>query len=113
MGWNGADVEGTIDLEQKQKISYVSLDVMNQPQSWIFMPSKVTVFTSDDNISFEESGSKAKFNISEDGVTRVEFRTNTNARYIRIKANNFGLIPKGYAGAGSPAWIFVDEVIVK
>ena len=113
LGWNGADFEGTIDLEQKQKISYVSLDVMNQPQSWIFMPSKVTVFTSDDNISFKESGSKAKFNISEDGVTRVEFRTNTNARYIRIKANNFGLIPKGYAGAGSPAWIFVDEVIVK
>jgi hypothetical protein len=86
LGWNGADFEGTIDLEQKQKISYVSLDVMNQPQSWIFMPSKVTVFTSDDNINFKETSSKSKFNIGEDGVTRIEFRTNANARYIRIKA---------------------------
>jgi alpha-L-fucosidase len=113
LGWNGADFEGTIDLGESQNISYVSLDFMNQPQSWIFMPSEVTVFSSDDNITFKKISTKSKFNIGEDGVFRIEFKTSLNTRYLRIKAKNYGTIPPGYAGSGSPAWIFVDEVIVK
>jgi alpha-L-fucosidase len=113
LGWNGADFEGTIDLGESQNISYVSLDFMNQPQSWIFMPSEVTVSSSDDNITFKKISTKSKFNIGEDGVFRIEFKTSLNTRYLRIKAKNYGTIPQGYAGSGSPAWIFVDEVIVK
>ncbi len=77
------------------------------------MPSEVTVFSSDDNITFKKISTKSKFNIGEDGVFRIEFKTSLNTRYLRIKAKNYGTIPPGYAGSGSPAWIFVDEVIVK
>ena len=34
------------------------------------------------------------------------------ARYIRIRASNYGKIPSWHAGAGGDAWIFVDEIMI-
>jgi hexosaminidase len=34
------------------------------------------------------------------------------ARYIKVQAENYGKLPEGHAGAGSPAWLFVDEMVV-
>ncbi|MEZ4985307.1 MAG: hypothetical protein R2795_09775 [Saprospiraceae bacterium] len=34
------------------------------------------------------------------------------ARYLRITATNYGIIPSGRQGAGNAAWLFVDEVVV-
>jgi hypothetical protein len=37
----------------------------------------------------------------------------TTTRFIKIKARNYGNLPEWHLGAGYPAFIFVDEVIVK
>ena len=37
----------------------------------------------------------------------------TTARYIRVKAYNLGKIPAWHPGAGSDAFIFVDEIIIE
>ena len=34
------------------------------------------------------------------------------ARYIKVVAKNKGQCPSWHPGAGNPAWIFCDEVIV-
>jgi hypothetical protein len=36
-----------------------------------------------------------------------------NARYIRIRAVNYGKIPTWHPGSGGDAWIFVDEIVVE
>ena len=35
------------------------------------------------------------------------------ARYVRVRARNFGRIPDWHPGRGSPAFIFVDEILVE
>jgi len=35
------------------------------------------------------------------------------ARYVRIRAVNFGKIPAWHPGHGGDAWIFADEVWIK
>jgi len=35
------------------------------------------------------------------------------ARYIRIRANNPGPCPDWHPGAGSPSWVFIDEVVIE
>jgi hexosaminidase len=35
------------------------------------------------------------------------------ARYIRLMVRNQGKIPAGSPGAGSAAWMFLDEVVVE
>jgi hexosaminidase len=32
---------------------------------------------------------------------------------FEVKAKNQGVCPEGHPGAGKPAWLFIDEVIVK
>jgi hexosaminidase len=49
-----------------------------------------------------------------DGVRKVQVSTDYTkhkARHIMIKAKN-SILPGWHAGAGKPAWIFVDEVVV-
>ena len=39
--------------------------------------------------------------------------TNTSARYVKVLAKNYGIIPAGKPGAGTPAWVFADEIEVE
>jgi len=34
------------------------------------------------------------------------------ARFVRVRASNFGTIPEWHPGAGYPAFIFIDEITV-
>ncbi|MEY5036889.1 MAG: hypothetical protein RLZZ110_1906, partial [Bacteroidota bacterium] len=36
-----------------------------------------------------------------------------SARYIRISAKCLKKLPPSHLGAGKPAWLFLDEVVVK
>ena len=50
-----------------------------------------------------------------EGVVTKEFVKSIppkTARYVRIRAVNFGKIPAWHPGSGGDAWIFVDEIIV-
>ena len=35
------------------------------------------------------------------------------ARYVRVKAYNYGTIPAWHPGHGGQAWIFIDEIIIQ
>jgi hypothetical protein len=35
------------------------------------------------------------------------------ARYVRVRAHNFGKIPSWHLGAGGDPWIFVDEIFIR
>ncbi|MBK8705245.1 MAG: hypothetical protein IPN33_17890 [Saprospiraceae bacterium] len=35
------------------------------------------------------------------------------ARYVRLKALNYGDLPAGHNGAGGKAWVFADEIVVE
>ena len=35
------------------------------------------------------------------------------ARYVRVRAKNYGKLPPWHPGAGNPAWLFTDELIVE
>jgi alpha-L-fucosidase len=113
LGWSGQDFEGTIDLQKIETIKKVSIDFFNLTQSWIYIPSEVILFVSDDGVNFKEVEKQSNFGIAEEGVRRVSFKGDFQAKYIKIVAKHYGLIPKGYEGAGSPAWLFIDEVVVE
>ena len=84
------------------------------PQSWIYPPSEVALWVSDDGVNFKEIETQRNLPIADEGTQRVLFKVkNLQAKFIKIVAKHYGTIPKGYEGAGSPAWLFVDEVVVE
>ena len=50
------------------------------------------------------------------GLGRIEARARVdwkNAKFIRVKVESFGVLPKWHPYAGEKAWIMVDEVEIE
>lgn len=114
LGFSGDDLDAIIDLGALNTVSHVTLGLLNDEGSWIYLPAQVTVALSDDGKTFHTAGSRSNEAISKEGGRHAIFSFNkTTARYIRIVAQNIGTIPAGKAGAGHPAWLFADEISVE
>ncbi|HEY0679529.1 MAG TPA: family 20 glycosylhydrolase [Chitinophagaceae bacterium] len=115
LGWSGADMEATIDLTKPVEIKSVNVHTMEQNGGWIYLPTGIDVLVSKDGKQFNRIGSSTSFEKDNTGFAsgyiRVNFSPRT-ARYIKVVAKNYGQIPEGKAGAGNPAWLFIDEIQV-
>lgn len=110
LGFSGKDANATIDLGTPNAISNVTIGVLSNEASWIYYPSQIEVFLSQDGQSFTSVGKASIDQIeAQKGNVHIEFPT-TTALYIKVVATNIGLIKDGNPGAGSPAWLFVDEI---
>ncbi|HYV90208.1 MAG TPA: family 20 glycosylhydrolase [Chitinophagales bacterium] len=114
LGFEGGDLVATIDLGMKENFSTVTLGVLNENGSWIYLPKKVEVFISDDGTNFTSAGAATFDAIKNSGGRKAIMSIgNVSARYVKVVAINYGLIPDGNAGAGHPAWLLVDEISIE
>lgn len=113
IGYNGGDMEATIDLGSLQQVSKVVLHSLNQEGSWIYQPASVDVSTSADGKTFSSQGTTDKFETTTGGNGIMTVSINTKARYVKVAVKNYGVIPEGKAGAGNKAWLFADEIEVQ
>lgn len=115
-GYTGTDFEAIVDLGKVQPIKYVAAGFVQEIRSWIWMPVDVSFYVSDDGedfvrVAFVEN----TVPIDDYSYVVKDFgaRINTKARFVKVKATNFGIIPQWHLGAGGDAYIFVDEIIVE
>ena len=119
-GWQG-DCELVVDLLEPRTVSSVATECLENMKSWIFFPSRIEVEVSDDGTNYHPFGSVDNRDFPatldrQELSTVHNFTVNgtpTLARYVRIKAVNYGKLPKWHISAGEQAWLFVDEIEVK
>jgi hexosaminidase len=113
LGFIGDDIEATIDMGKGASYSSVKMHTLNQNGSWIYLPQYVEVFVSADGKKFTSVGKGNEFvkDTLTMGWITVNFPSQT-ARFIKVVAKNYGLIPEGQPGGGNRAWIFADELQV-
>ncbi|MBR5912451.1 MAG: GH92 family glycosyl hydrolase [Bacteroidales bacterium] len=115
-GYYGVDLIATIDLGVSKRISRLAGSFLQEQKSWIFMPTEVEYFVSDDGKSFRSVG-KVKNTVpldAEDAVVQeMEVRPHTNARYVKMVAKTLGTCPDWHVGSGQKAWIFCDELVIE
>jgi predicted alpha-1,2-mannosidase len=119
-GYQSQDFEAIVDLQNVKEVSSFSSTFLQDQRSWILMPTKVEYYSSMDNINFtlitsvaNDVDTKKDENIIKD----FNFKSSKpiNARFIKVKAYNFGRLPEwhiGYHDKGE-AFIFVDEITIK
>ncbi len=112
LGFLGTDCEAVIDLGSIQKISSVIVHSFHQSASWIYRPQSVEVFNSIDLKSFTSIGNTETFKDSTtgNGTLKVVFNKPITTRFVKVLVKNWGIIPEGNPGAGTRAWLFVDEI---
>lgn len=112
LGFSGNNLEAIIDLGSSENISKVSADFLQVEKSWIYLPVKIEVLVSSDGDNFKSLRLVENSDIEKSGRTvKIEFDKITT-RYVKIKAENLGLIPEGKPGEGNKAWLFTDEIAI-
>lgn len=116
-GYHGIDLSATVDLGKTQKIDKVSIGFLQDERSWIFMPEWIELEFSMDGKTFEKTERIANtISVYHAGSLMKEFEMSVkdqNARYVKVFAKNRKVCPPGHIGAGEPAWIFADEIVIE
>jgi sialate O-acetylesterase len=134
-GYEATDFEGVIDLGKPCRVDTISLSVLQDVKSWIFLPVKVEISTSADGLfyskvaDFTPVGEKTLREPSVEAFTwkrketgneaiigsetaEVNGQPSSKVRYIKVYAKNTGKCPKWHPGSGDKAWLFIDEISV-
>ncbi|MEN9322522.1 MAG: hypothetical protein RL699_302 [Bacteroidota bacterium] len=114
-GYQSQDFEATIDLQQPKTITQISARFLQDMRSWILMPTKVDYLISDDNEHFTLFRTVENSLDPQTEATTILSFTGTQfpgmqARYVKVVAHNFGVLPSWHQGAGGDAFIFMDEI---
>jgi len=114
-GYLGKDFEAVVDLGKVQFVKKVSGEFLQDVMSWICFPTDVEFEISSDGINFTKAGFvNTNMNVESKDLEIKDFGIpiNKEARYIKVIAKNYGTLPKWHPGAGDPAWIFIDEILI-
>lgn len=130
LGWREG-VTITVDLGSVQDIGRISIGALHETYSWIHAPKAIEFMVSTDGKNYTAAG-MALPQLHEIPVipadpikrkTTAMARTQgrnvfalikpLQARYVRLVVQHIGDIPAGDAGAGNPAWMFLDEIEVR
>ena len=120
LGFNGVDMEATIELNEAIDIKIVKIGIAHKPDSWVPWPKGAWVSFSKDGKTYTE-WKRAEFPAYDlpdpmQSLGRVEARAKVNekdVRFLKIKVENQGTLPKWHPNAGEKAWIMVDEIITE
>ncbi|MBK8231961.1 MAG: GH92 family glycosyl hydrolase [Candidatus Eisenbacteria bacterium] len=118
-GFEGKNLSAEIDLGREIDLTRVAIGCLQDQNSWIFMPTRLTVEISLDGQSYRPLGEvknfvdpRAEGPIGQElSVRAIPFAIPT--RYVRLTAESLQRCPDWHKGAGNPCWIFIDEVIVE
>lgn len=113
LGFSGKDMVAIIDLEKVEVINKISISSLANEGSWIYFPKNIEVLLSDDGVNFKSLQSvSAKEILQKKGEISIELKSE-KGKFIKVIASNLGKIPEGNPGAGSNAWLFIDEIGVE
>ena len=118
-GYYDTDVIAIVDLGSQKNVSSVNVNFLQDQGAWIFYPTEVQCFVSNDNKTFKALPAQ-KINSAERN-SELEIKTiafnipKTNYKYVKIIAKKLGKVPEWHLGYpyDGRSWIFVDEISIK
>jgi len=113
VGYEGSDVEATIDLGAAQQINNVVVHALNTGGTYIYPPKAVEVYGSADGKTFKPLGiaDSASQIAGPKAIMKVDFAPAT-IRFVKVAVKNTQTVPEGKRGAGEKAWMYLDEIEV-
>jgi len=116
-GFEGSDFTAVLDLGELQKVRTISTRFLQDASAWILLPCSVIAAWSTDGeywTDLQPSGHDVPDRVQDVVIREFTFELGgVTARYLRVKASNFGELPDWHPGRGQPSWIFVDEIAVR
>ena len=124
-GWQGwqENMVAVVELDKEQNVKMVGVNCLENMRSWIFYPKKVRIEYSNDGENWQPYGTvpeleeapgreSARQRQGESHTQLFAVMKIVRAKYFRITAENFGILPDWHISAGEQAWLFADEIVI-
>jgi hypothetical protein len=127
VAYKGEHMDFILDLGEVTDVQSIEMDFLNaqaQPDwNLLVLPEYVTYATSADGKTFSDAIKISNSNNPNPKVNpgianipvlpfRADLGTNVKARYIKVHAESMLHMPTWHIRAGSPAWIYSDQIMV-
>ena len=119
LGFEGNDLEAVIDLETPTEVNQISTAFLQVVNHIVFFPDAVEYWYSLDGEKYQSFNKlqnqrplRKKSKINDIQYFKSKRKT-VEARYIKIIGRSMKVAPIWHHGAGTPSWIFIDEVMVE
>jgi len=115
-GWQGQDLIAVLDMGSIKPVKRITLGALQDSRAWIVFPKEVEYLVSDDGKNYKPITTvKTKVDVKDTKVQTQQFTgdLNVNTRYIKVIAKQYGALPDWHESAGSPSYIFADEITVE
>ena len=118
-GYEGVNMDATIDLQQATPVHKLTAGFLSNPASWIFLPTMVEFSVSTDGMKFITIGKQVHIPEKESDMKTIAIKdfsvafASMKIRYVRVKATTIGNCPNWHSGKGNKSWMFTDEIIVE
>jgi hexosaminidase len=110
-GFSGTDLDATLDLGAVQRISTLGTNILNYHWQKMWPPTELVFSVSADGVTYQDVYRQTSFPVNGINAVRATIAP-VQARYVRVRGTNQGLIPAGEYGAGGKAWLLLDELLV-
>jgi hypothetical protein len=116
LGWEGEDLQLTLDLGESRSFHSISIGSLWDPKSWILHPSQVNCQVSGDGNSWENvstidvTGDQKKEDVTRNFLFTGDYK---NKQFIRFNIKGTKNLPDWHPSAGGLSWVFLDEIVVK
>ena len=116
-GYQKTDMDVEIDMQVLKSISKLNIGFLQDTRAWIVLPKQLIVEVSTDGKQFNQVYSGENFLPIDDLTAQLKnieaSFTPVSARYLRVRAIQYGKLPAWHESAGSDTHIFVDEIHVQ
>jgi hypothetical protein len=117
LGYDSDTATITIELAKKEPVNTILISLLQDENSWIFLPEQILVYYYDDKQkTFLQTG-KEVFQHNAPGPKQCNLREITSAQKIKTDKLKLVLlplkkIPDWHNGKGNHGWLFIDEIKV-
>ncbi|RZK53108.1 MAG: beta-hexosaminidase, partial [Hymenobacter sp.] len=78
----------------------------------MWAPTELVFSVSTDGVTYQDVYRQTSFPVNGINPVRASIAP-VQARYVRVRGLNQGIIPAGEYGAGGKAWLLLDELLIK
>lgn len=114
LGFQGNDITAVIDLGTATSFQSVAFNACVEKGDWVFDARGVLLEVSQDGVTYQKAFEEtypASTQESPNGVINHKHTfPEVNARFVRVTILSEHTLPTWHAGAGIPAFVFVDEI---
>jgi hexosaminidase len=117
VAWHGKPVDIIIDLEQTESCSSITVGMLSNKPSYIFLPQRLSVAVSEDGVEYAEVAVQDYGVEDKDAPDKASDLTLSfpaaSARFVKVIVTPVQAIPDWHYAAGKRTFVFVDEIIVR